>query len=123
MTSTPTSTFTPPADAPLIAGWVFLDLNGNGIRETNETSGIKGVLITLVPSTGQPRVTVTSSTGWYQFVRLPLGRYTVNQTQPPTHVSTSADSVVVNLGPQSQRMVSFGERLRQGTIYLPLLLR
>ena len=123
MTATPTRTFTPSADAPLIAGWVFLDLNGNGIRDANETAGIKGVQIRLVPQTGQSRLAVTGSTGWYQFGRLPVGRYTVNQTQPPNYTSTSVDSVTVTLGTQSQRIVSFGERRSQGTLYLPLVLR
>ena len=102
---------------------MFLDLNGNGIRDVDETAGIKGVQIRLVPQTGQSSLTVTGSTGWYQFVRLPVGRYTTFQTQPPNYTSTSVDSVTVTLGTQSQKIVSFGERLRQGTLYLPLVLR
>lgn len=123
MTATPTSTFTPSADAPLIAGWVFLDSNGNGVRDTNEKTGIKGVQIQLLPPTGQSLMTVTVSTGWYQFVRLQPGQYTVKQIQPPEYASTSADSVTVNLGAQSQKIVSFGEVFSGRRVYLPLLLR
>jgi hypothetical protein len=71
-----------------LSGLVYEDVNGNGARDT-EDNGIGDVLLTLVGQTGTSVTTRTSAAGTYHFVGLPAGRYTLTETQPPTHLDGS----------------------------------
>ncbi|MCA9169279.1 MAG: hypothetical protein KDB23_16505 [Planctomycetales bacterium] len=89
------------------SGFVYVDSNGNGRRETDEV-GIANVLITLsgLTNTG---VTVnletrTDNYGFYQFDFLAPGVYSVFETQPAGYLD-GAESVG-NLGARSWRMAS-----------------
>jgi uncharacterized repeat protein (TIGR01451 family) len=68
-----------------ISGFVYLDVNQNGVRDTGDTP-ISGVLITLTgtETTGAPvsRTTTTDATGAYTFNNLLPGTYQLVQTQP-----------------------------------------
>ncbi len=76
----------PPADP---VGYVFVDVDGNGIREAGEP-GVPGVLITVTGTDdlGQD-VTLTDTTdshGFYQFQYLRTGSYRITETQPAGYI-------------------------------------
>lgn len=94
-----------------LSGYVFLDVNGNGIREESETAGLAGVTITLVlPGGGTQTVLTTGADGAYSFSNLAPGQYTVQETQPVGYASTSPDSVPVTVTAGGQAAVNFGEQ-------------
>ncbi len=66
-----------------ISGYVYVDANNNGLRETGER-GIEGVRITLLDEAGQSlgASVYTDSSGYYVFDGLRPGTYGVYQTQP-----------------------------------------
>jgi len=68
-----------------ISGFVYLDLNNDGIRNANE-QGISGATVTLsgADDIGTPvsRVLQTGEDGSYGFENLASGQYSVIQTQP-----------------------------------------
>jgi len=74
-----------------IEGFVYVDVNQNGFRETgkSETGVLDGVTIRV---NGLTRVTAW---GWYGFANLPAGTYTVTEEQPAGYVSTSPDTITV----------------------------
>ncbi len=67
-----------------LSGYVYQDLGNDGIRDT--TTPIAGVLLTLTGTDGAGNaVTATATTdanGFYQFINLVPGTYTVSETQP-----------------------------------------
>ncbi len=69
----------PPAG---LSGYVYVDLNNNGIKDANE-SGIQGVIVTATNSlTGVSQSTTTKADGSYLLVGLIPGTYTLTETQP-----------------------------------------
>lgn len=68
-----------------LAGYVYLDTNGNGLMDDGAT-GIQGVVVTLSGTdvNGQPvnRTTTTAPDGSYRFDGLTNGSYTLVETQP-----------------------------------------
>ncbi len=77
----------PPAG---ISGFVYVDLNNDGIMESNET-GIANVTITATQlGTGFSQSTLTTSNGSYSLLGLPPGTYTVTETQPGFYVPGEA---------------------------------
>ena len=111
-TRTPTPTATPFVGS--IEGWVFVDNNGNGVREPwlGETGGIDGVTIILLLPDHTRRVKVTAGGGFYSFggIQAP-GTYTITEIQPAGYVSTSPDALVLEPA-MGQRNIdnNFGER-------------
>jgi uncharacterized protein (DUF2141 family) len=91
-----------------IAGIVFADANGNGIREPEE-SGIGGVAIKLAGVAGQ-RSTVTSGDGTYQFAGLNPGSYTIEEIDPADFVSTTPNLRAVSLASGGSASASFGDQ-------------
>jgi uncharacterized protein (DUF2141 family) len=81
-----------------IAGSVLMDMNGNGIVDTEDTNGITGITIVLQNTNGVSLATnVTDSAGTYAFTYLAPGTYVVVQTDllgGSTIVSSIAVSVV-----------------------------
>ncbi len=72
-----------------ISGSVFVDVDGDGIFDAEDTNGINGVIITLLDSSSNiVGVTTTAVNGAYSFTNLPPGDYTVVETDPPGYVST-----------------------------------
>ncbi|NNC94369.1 MAG: hypothetical protein HKN92_02325, partial [Chitinophagales bacterium] len=96
-----------------IGDYVWLDLNNDGIQDPNEPP-IAGVTIQLLDNSGNVIGTmVTDSAGYYDFLNLPPGLYTVNvvdSTVPPGLViTTSNDPMNVNLGPgEDYNLADFG---------------
>ncbi len=65
-----------------IAGQVFVDNDGDCVRDANELS-LAGVTITLLDATGKVVATTqTDALGQYQFFGLPPGSYTIRESQP-----------------------------------------
>ncbi len=76
-------------DTPSLSGFVYNDLNHNGVKDPQE-SGIAGVVITLTgtDSANNP-VNLTQTTaadGSYRFANLLPGDYMVVETHPDTHM-------------------------------------
>ena len=75
----------PPVDPSSLSGFVFSDLNGDGIFDEGD-QGIADVLITLrgTNDLGENIVlqTRTDATGFYQFTNLRPGTYRLEETQP-----------------------------------------
>lgn len=82
-----------------ISGFVYLDVNNNGVRDTGDT-GIPNVVVNLTGTDGNgatvTRQTTTDANGAYTFANLMPGTYQVVQTQPTgvrdgqTNVGTGA---------------------------------
>ena len=121
-TSDDSSLFTPP-EAPLgeIFGVVFVDTNGNGVRDLGE-AGIPDVEITLtgedVFGNSVEFIALTGPDGRYTFGGLNAGTYTVTQTQPDGFVDglesgneslTIGDDVISNI------RLGFGETVDSGS--------
>lgn len=69
----------PPAG---ISGYVYVDLNGNGQKDLNE-SGIQGVIVTATNTlTGVSQSVLTNADGSYTLLGLIPGTYTLTETQP-----------------------------------------
>lgn len=74
-----------------LAGQIFNDLNGSGIRESNE-AGLSGVVVNLSTQANSIiSVTATDTFGNYRFADIPLGSYNVAvNVQPGWFATTSA---------------------------------
>ncbi|HTM55716.1 MAG TPA: SdrD B-like domain-containing protein, partial [Pirellulales bacterium] len=70
----------PPSE---LCGYVYSDLNNNGIKEPGEL-GIAGVTLQLLDANGQPTgaTAITDAGGLYCFMGLPAGTYGVRELQP-----------------------------------------
>lgn len=83
-----------------VTGVVFLDANGNGIQDPNE-SGLPGVSVLITAANGQIIPVVTDSTGTYTAPNVPPGTATVdvvNSTLPPNLAqSAGVDPSTVNV--------------------------
>jgi len=77
--------YTPASQLGSIAGYVYHDVNRNGVYNPGDRM-IPGVVLTLSGFDSQgnaiSRTTTTGSNGWFAFNRLPAGNYTITQTQP-----------------------------------------
>lgn len=104
---TPTFPLPPPPTFPFptqpqcttggVAGFAFNDLNGNGVRESNEP-GLAGVVVNLLTSTNSVfSVNVSDTFGNYRFNNVPFGTYRVQVTTPTGWTLTTAGSFQVNL--------------------------
>jgi uncharacterized repeat protein (TIGR01451 family) len=61
-----------------LGNFVWKDLNGNGVQDASEP-GLENVAVTLHDSTGATLITTqTDGSGFYQFVNLEAGTYTVS---------------------------------------------
>jgi hypothetical protein len=109
-----------------LRGFVFVDANGNGLRESNREPGIPGVTLTLsgtdiVGGTVQ-LVVMSGDDGSYGFTGLRAGTYKIAQTQPAAFLdgkdsttivgATSANDSLANLRLETNAIVNnnnFGE--------------
>ena len=93
-----------------LTGYVYLDQNSDGVRNSGETTGIGGVQLRLEsrpPDTNKARQTWTFSTGYYQFLDAVAGVYTVSVVLPAGYVATSPTDVPVTLVFGVNKVVSF----------------
>src|SRR4028119_2073475 len=93
---------------PAILGIKFLDVNGDGIRQPNET-GLANIPILLEPATGANGVfnagstgelsTITDANGGFSFINLVPGNYLITETAVPANFrTTTPNPLAVNLG-------------------------
>lgn len=77
-----------------VNGSVYVDANGNGIRDRNEP-GIPGVqiILTQVPDLNPLAVTDTDQSGDYQFANIPFGTYTISEPTQPAGFSDGQDTL------------------------------
>ena len=67
-----------------LSGYVYADMNDNGVRETGE-QGIAGAVMELLDTNGNVVATTeTDANGFYKFENLAPGTYTVRQAAQPT---------------------------------------
>ena len=94
-----------------IRGIVFNDVNGNGIQDPGEAP-LNGVTIELRNSAGTVIANTTSgASGGYTFPNLPAGTYTVTEIDPAGYVSTTLNTVAVNLSAGTTATVHFGDQV------------
>ena len=74
----------PPAS---ISGFVYVDANNNGIRDTGEAP-IAGATLILKDQNGQPTgaTATTNASGYYEFTGLHPGTYGVGEVQPAGYI-------------------------------------
>ncbi|OQX23245.1 MAG: hypothetical protein BWK80_27000, partial [Desulfobacteraceae bacterium IS3] len=93
-----------------IAGAVFNDKDGDKLQGAGE-QGIPGVTLTLLdPDGNEIKTLVTDADGKYSFEDIPVGDYTVKETDPTDYISTTDNEVPITLTPDKAATVSFGDR-------------
>ena len=108
-----TATFTNQAR---VFGYTFLDANGDGVRQSTETSGLPNTLLTLKQgATTIATALSTSPSGWYDFGSHAPGAYCIEAAIPAEYVFTSPNPACFTLG-SSDRLVNFGVRLGKATV-------
>jgi len=108
-----------------IAGLVYVDRNGDGIRQQRE-HGINAATLTLVTAgpdgvfrTGDEVVVATTTSdgdGAYAFVNQAVGAYAVQLTTPTNYTHTSPSEVVVNLAQSRSAVANFGNQALQTVV-------
>jgi hypothetical protein len=88
-----------------IAGTVFFDSNGNGVREAGEP-GLPGVSVQI-----GAWVVQTDANGAYLFAGLAPSTYTVVQTDLPGYISTTPNTLIVGVTTTVVNNVNFGDVL------------
>jgi hypothetical protein len=69
-------------EVPVIAGFVYVDANNDGIKSANEV-GLPGVIVTITSEDGlYSDWTTTDATGRYEFDGLAVDQYYITETQP-----------------------------------------
>jgi hypothetical protein len=122
MTPTPTPTVTPTAVRGSISGIVWLDRNGNGVRETEEPL-LAGALVGLYANGTQVGSVTTQSDGAYGFASLLAGSYYLQEINPPeARFSSTPDEMSIVLAEGQHVSGDFGDWNGFAT-WLPLLLR
>lgn len=101
-----------------LTGHVFIDQNGDGIRNPTETSGVSGVRVDLIPrpyDAKLQRQTTTFAAGYYEFLDPAAGAYTVSVQLPAGYVATSPTQAPVTLVFPTAKVVNFGVRAATAT--------
>lgn len=94
----------------MIAGTVWLDDNGNGVREEGEPA-LGDVAVTLEDESGVVlRSTQSMPSGLYLFMDLFPGTYIVRAANLAGYSSTTPDAVMVTLTPSAIVVLDFGDR-------------
>ncbi|MFT3893328.1 MAG: SdrD B-like domain-containing protein [Anaerolineales bacterium] len=102
-----------------ISGVVFDDANGNGIQDGGELP-LNAVTVELRNNLGTViGTTTTNALGAYSFTGLPAGTYTVVETDLPGYVSTTLNTVGVNLSAGTNATVHFGDQVNTALIADP----
>lgn len=93
-----------------ICGVVYNDVNRNGKQDADE-KGIGSVVVQLTDATGKIIGTVvTSGNGEYCIVNVPPGQYTLTEIDLNGSISTTPNSVTVNVGTDPVS-VNFGDEV------------
>ncbi len=91
----------PPADHGVIGDQVWIDANGDGLRQAAEAAAI-GVQVCATPGEGDPQCTLTDLNGRY-LLGLPAGTYSVAVATPPlglTSTTPASLNVILAAGQQ-----------------------
>lgn len=92
-----------------IEGYVFNDINKDEIQQGNE-NGIPGVTIKLYDDGNNLLLsTTTNAIGYFFFLELEDGTYTVVEIDPTGYLSTTSNSVTVEVTGGNVVTVSFGD--------------
>lgn len=98
-----------------ITGSVYVDTNGNGVKDASETQIFAGASLSLTGTTGTggslSKSAVSGANGQYAFQNLPTstGNFTLVITPPTGYTTTSTDSRSVAIGTGGQLKVqNFG---------------
>lgn len=92
-----------------VAGTVFNDSNGNGVKDSNE-SGVAGVLVEV-----NGNFLYTLADGSYEFTSVPVGPYDVTFTTPEGYKATTSGTQNIILDGNNGASANFGVR-PNGTI-------
>jgi len=111
---TPTWTPLPPGDGSIV-GYIFQDLNNNGIRDSEEP-GLTLVHVLLEP--GGKSTRSSYGKGWYEFNNLGPGTYTLDAKPPDGYVPSMDLPITVNVRSDTPRMVNLGFR-KSAAAYTP----
>jgi hypothetical protein len=104
-----------------VSGTVYNDLNGNGVQNPGEP-GLPGVTITLRNNANAVvATTTTDANGNYSFTNLPVGAYSVTETDPAGLVSTTPNTVAVNVTSGGTATANFGDRPATDTVAVPTM--
>jgi hypothetical protein len=92
-----------------LSGQVYVDMNGNGRIDPEDTTGLANVRISAAGPAGLFSTT-TDANGSYQFPNLPAGSYTVTLAAPPGGYKPSTPNLVAATLPTGgSATVNFGE--------------
>lgn len=96
---------------PVLAGWVFVDVNRDGWRQDWETAGIGDTWLTLEQA-GRPVAQVRSAApdGGYHFDIVATGVYSLSLSLPDGYLSTSSMAVSAAINTDSALTINFGAR-------------
>ena len=119
---TPTPTPTPTGIYGEIHGTVWLDRNGDQVKDLYEP-GLIGIPVDLLQEGVLLGTVKTVGGGEYRFTMIPPGRYQVSKVHPEhLRFSRTPDQVVIDLAAGETHIVNFGDWNGRPT-YLPLILR
>ncbi len=93
---------------PTVGGYVFLDLNGDGFRQAEEQTGVENVPVTLSNDAGVIGRKFSIADGWYQFLDVIPGTYTLRIDVPDGYVATSPIVQSVEVVAGQDPVVNFG---------------
>jgi hypothetical protein len=122
-TATPLGTATPTPLCPGVFGYVFTDLNGDGVRDYIEP-GLAGAVVTLRLGYDGPIVATrtTDADGFFLIYAPILGDYVLCVDAPPGYQPTTPDCWGLRLRDCQIVFMSFGE-YPPHRLYLPLIFR
>lgn len=105
---------------PQVWGYVFLDANGNGIRDAAEQDGLPNVYVTLTPGVSGAATTVTK--GYYLFTSVPPDDYCAVAAIPAGYRSTSPAQVCFNV--KNNTVVNFGVQANSlKRVFVPMVMK
>ena len=100
-----------------MAGWVFIDANGDGLRQDGEQAGLASISVSLSQGGAPLNSALTvGPDGWYAFNELAPGAYCVDAVIPAPWVATSPTHVCVTKVAGQPAIANFGVRMGRATI-------
>ena len=105
---------------PHIWGSVFLDVNGNGLREPAERAGLPNIRMVLTPDVSGAATTIDK--GFYLFPSVPPGNYCASAAIGDGYIRTTPASLCFSVTKNVQ--ANFGvQEAAMRRVFLPLVLK